>query len=684
MIANKLKKIMAGMLSAAMIMSTMAVSVLAAGPDTILQNTGSLTINKYEGNDTTTPLEGVEFTLYKIADITQTVSDGVVNTKATPVASLDGKLSAEDLAEIAEGTSSSDEWNSLLEKINIESDLTEYASQITNSNGQAVFTEVPIGIYAVAETDAPSQVVSKTANFIVSIPMTSDDGDNWIYDVIANPKNTTAYGGISLYKSGKVGNNTASALSGVKFVLQEKVDDKWSTIKDNLVTSSSGLITVEDLVPAVYRFVETEIGTGNEGYILDGNTVYEFELIIGEDGETHIWYDADGDGRKEDQGTTATGYTINVVNEKPTLDKTVKDGENWDNETDASIGDTVTWKVTASVPSKIEELKTYSLKDTMSSALTWVSEENANLNIETVPAVTLEKNTDYTLTVPEDNTAGGTWEITFTDAGKTKLAENDVTEINVTFNTVLNSSANVGIAGNLNTGELDYSNAIYPTEEPDNPNNDKEPKEDVIKDQASVYTFGMSLEKVDGRNHTTKLSGVTFDLYRYDGNETVTEEVLKEDGTKIAVSQKTEGTDGAYVADAAGTAVLTTDANGNITVDGLENGKYYLVETKTNADYNLLKEPVEIEINVVFTTKTETTTVTDESGNTTVSTTVETDKFTGGENNNGVYSVTIENNKGFELPTTGDAGTLLATLFGILLISGGVFVFVSSRKKRIG
>ena len=263
---KKLKKVMAGILSAAMVMSTMAVTAFAAEPDTILQQTGSLTINKYEGDDTSNPLEGVEFTMYKIADITQTVSNGVVDTKATPVSAIAEKLTAEELTSIANGSTSSEEWAALLQQISLE-DLTEHTHGTTGSNGQVVFSNVPIGIYAVAETDAPSQVVSKSANFIVSIPMTTDDGDSWNYDVVANPKNATAYGGISLLKKGKTGNGAESELAGVQFVLQQQVEGKWSTIQSDLTTDGSGVINVQDLSPATYRFVEVDLGE-NEGYLL--------------------------------------------------------------------------------------------------------------------------------------------------------------------------------------------------------------------------------------------------------------------------------------------------------------------------------------------------------------------------------------------------------------------------------
>ena len=188
-------------------------------------------------------------------------------------------------------------------------------------------------------------------------------------------------------------------------------------------------------------------------------------------------------------------------------------------------------------------------------------------------------------------------------------------------------------------------------------------------------------KKVDGSTKTP-LANVTFDLYSYEGEEAnVTEDILESSGTPISVAQ-TEAGVGHYVVDGAGNATLTTDAEGNIVVNGLKNGNYYLVETKTNDGYNLLKEPVKVEINVTFATTTETKTETDLDGNTTSTTTVKTTSFEGGKDNTGTYEIEVQNNKGFQLPTTGGTGTILASLIGILLMGGGAFVFFSSRKKK--
>ena len=102
---KKLEKLVAGILSAAMVMSTMAVTAFAEGndPDTIMQDTGSLKITKYEDKKDSddVALEGVTFKIYKIADITQSAESGTIKVDAKPVDALKDVLKAEDLTSIA-------------------------------------------------------------------------------------------------------------------------------------------------------------------------------------------------------------------------------------------------------------------------------------------------------------------------------------------------------------------------------------------------------------------------------------------------------------------------------------------------------------------------------------------------------------------------------------------------------
>ncbi|HCT9181691.1 TPA: SpaH/EbpB family LPXTG-anchored major pilin [Corynebacterium aurimucosum] len=59
----------------------------------------------------------------------------------------------------------------------------------TDGKGEAKFSDLPLGIYLVEETNAPAGIVAG-APFIVSVPMVNKSSDSWNYDVIAYPKNT--------------------------------------------------------------------------------------------------------------------------------------------------------------------------------------------------------------------------------------------------------------------------------------------------------------------------------------------------------------------------------------------------------------------------------------------------------------------------------------------------------------
>lgn len=682
---KKFKKMLAGLLGAAMVLTSFGTPTWADSatrpilPTIDTTQKGTLTINKYEGTDPDKskdkPLAGVEFTIWKVADIEQdSSSSSKVGFKYTPVNGLglvedDFTSNATDAQEYTD-----DIYEKVLKKLNTKikdgtiGKGTKETTVLDESNhiASAKFENLDLGLYLVQETKAPSQIVNKTANFLVSVPMTNEAGTAWNYDVVAEPKNAAVYAGINLVKTGTTikadGTTETVNLKGVTFALQSRPtgsDDSvtWTNV-GSYTTESDGTINVNDLAPNEYRFIETDLGDNN-GYILNGKS---YEFTVQDDGKIKV-------GNKEPAKTA----TITADNEKPDLKKEVENGNTYENAADASIGDMVEWKVSASVPSNVDQLEKYSITDKMSSALTWVEAEAA-LNItyksngtavnDIDPA--FAETTDYTLIKPADKEDGKSWTITFTDAGKKKLKGNNISSIEVTFKTKLNENANIGSAGNLNDAQLDYSNAIYPLVDPTNPNDGKKPGEDHIKDQAKVYSFAIDMTKVDGNNTATKLEGVHFDLYKYSGTVTEpTESDLKGSGKKINITD------------------LVTGVYGKFTVKGLENGNYYLVETKAAAGgYNLLKAPVKVVIAQEYSVEKKTTVTKDAEGNVTSTTTVVNKTFTGGdENNAGTYSVTIENRKGFTLPKTGDIGTAMFLIIGIGGMLAAVYIMLRGRKR---
>lgn len=656
---KKKSRFLTGLLSAVMALSLFALPASAADETNVATidttKTGSLTIEKYEGKegDFSKPFPGIDFTIYQVADIKQE-KDTSGNVSINYVSKIDGLTIT---ADTTYGNIKS-QIDTAVEAGTLKGQTVTTTLEGDEPNQKAVarFNGLPLGIYLVVESKYPSQVVNPTANFLVSIPMTKDDGTGWEYNVVAQPKNATVYGGVHLVKTGTTlkpdGTKPETPLEGVTFALQsfDEETKAWSTVdgKDTLTTDGEGKIDIDGLAPGKYRFVET---AGVNGYIADGATPHEFTV------------DAD----KPDEN-----IKVEVNNEKPDLDKTVKNAAgNYGTDADYSVGDMVEWKVSATVPSNVDKLKTFKITDEMSAQLTWV-EADANITIATdkdTESAKILSTGDYTLTTPANNAKGGMWTIEFTADGKKKLKGNNVSKIDVTFKTKLNESANIGKGGNLNDAQLDYSNAIYPTtaEQPDNPNGGKDPKTDVIKEQAIVYTFLLDAVKVDGSNTEKKLLGAEFDLYRYNGDgKNPTEADLKDTTQSELVGH------------------YTSDKNGKLNIPGLKKATYYLVETKAPTykdsegkehSYNLLKEPVKVEINSAYSTATTTTTTTENGITTTKTEVVNADT-------NGTFTVIIKNNKGFDLPTTGGFGTLLFSGIGALLVVGGIGVLMSIKKKK--
>ena len=526
----------------------------------------------------------------------------------------------------------------------------------TDVNGVAEFKNLALGLYLVVETTSPAIVTGPCDPFLISVPMTTD-GDDWLYNVHVYPKNSTAVGGLSLVKTGKAG----AALKGVTFVLQKKNGDSWTDITKkstalgdntgtvlNLVTNEAGKISVEDLSSGTYRFIETSVGADNKGYIMDGAATYEFK-VEGND----VTY----------AGNTGTNITIPVTNDKPDMTKEVKNGSEWKHDADYSVGDKVPYRITVSVPANIAKLKKFALTDTPT-----------NLKDD----VTSVKVTDKTgkTTIPATATAtadGNGFIIDFAPADLTTYAGQNII---VTYNAELLSTAVTTTAGNPNTATLEYSNKILPdTDDESNPNKPGEPKTDKITDTAVVYTFQIQIEKKAEKADGTPLADVEFDLYKAVDAGTA--------GVATADEVKKAGLDSSKAWKKINETSLKTNTEGKVSQSGLKNGEYYLVETKTNETYNLLKAPVKVTLNIAYTTTTKAEYNIDETGKTTlVKHEVEKTEFkNAGVASDGIQIQTVINKKGFTLPLTGGMGTVLFSVIGLALVLAGVVVITASRKK---
>lgn len=249
-------------------------------------------------------------------------------------------------------------------------------------------------------------------------------------------------------------------------------------------------------------------------------------------------------------------------------------------------------------------------------------------------------------------------------------------KIVVIYKAKLNGNAVIGGTGNENTVKLEYSN---------NPNG--EGKGFTSTDSTKTYTYGVRLEKYDGETPATKLQGVKFLLYRevsvsVGEGETKISVIVKEyaevvNNCIIAWHKQDYGTTTIPTA----ATYMETDANGIITIRGLDSSKdYYLQETATNDGFNKIEDPIKFNLTATLDTATETITA--------VSATVTSDACHVDTANPweefGVMmgvNLKVPNYKGTVLPTTGGMGTTLFYVLGSILVIGAVVLLVT--KKRM-
>lgn len=684
---KKFKKMLAGLLGAAMVLTSFGTPAWATPtePETTtatidITKKGSITIHKYEYNGTegtegtgetsdknsvpspdAKPLAGAGFTIYQIADDKDLTSFYSTNPSELP-----------DVDNYVEQNKITKKW-SIKTGIGVKNTPKE---ETTDSTGVATFDGLALGFYVVVETTQPDKVTDPIKPFIVSVPMTTKNGDKWLYDVNVYPKNSTAYGSVKLVKKG----NNKDLLEGVTFVLQKSINNVWTDVTKseetgknlNLTTNEKGEISVSGLSQGKYRFIETAIDSKLPGYILDGAKTYEFS--VGRDKQ--ITYN----------GKTESNVTIDANNEKPDMKKEVQDRTtgNWKHESDYNVGDFVPYKITINVPNNITQLKDFSLTD-KPTGLEDMTDSDFSVKCNDAE-ITNTDNSVYTLT-KNDDTKGFT--ISFVPTAMDDYAGQQIV---ITYNAKLLDTAVKTTEGNPNTATLEYSNKILPeTDDGSNPNKPSDTVgKDKIEDSTVVYTFKLKINKKANSADGSPLSGVIFDLYKKVPN-----------GTQGALSDE----DAAKFGFTRGTwkkvETLTTGSDGTIDTSaktGYANGDYYLVETKTAEGYNLLKSPVTVKLNIAYTTtwtKTDDWTVDSDGNKTLVKHSESKSTFAAGEGATGQVTVveendtttdgtmteTIINRKGFTLPKTGDIGTAMFLIIGIGGMLAAVYIMLRGRKR---
>jgi LPXTG-motif cell wall-anchored protein len=224
----------------------------------------------------------------------------------------------------------------------------------------------------------------------------------------------------------------------------------------------------------------------------------------------------------------------------------------------------------------------------------------------------------------------------------------------------LNSNAKIGSAeGNPNEVYLTYSNNPNYTGTGDNTPTGTTPKDKVI-----VFTYELDTTKVDGTTKA-KLSGAEFELYK--GTDTKSYAIVADGKVTGWTTDETKAT------------ALKSDDNGLFKVAGLDDGTYYLKETKAPTGYNLLTAPVTLVI-AAATVNSQNWVGTAADALTALTIKVGSEAIADGNVSTGTVTATIANNAGSTLPSTGGIGTTLFYVIGILLMSGAAVLLVTKKK----
>lgn len=351
--------------------------------------------------------------------------------------------------------------------------------------------------------------------------------------------------------------------------------------------------------------------------------------------------------------TTEPNASINIKSDYPSVTKKIQEDDNnvgWNDIGDYNIGQTIPYKYTTKVPSRIGDYATYKFvfHDKADSALTM----DTNSIKVTIGETAIDK-TKYTVNTG-DATGGDTFNITFNDLKTAKTGLKAGEEIVVTYNGKINSTAaKTGRPGYENKVQLEYSN------NPDSDGNGvtgKTPWDVVV-----AFTYKVSGTKISSAND--KLANAKFRLYT-DSNCTQEVKTAKEGSN--------------YVVGASTGADIVSDSNGVFNIVGLDGGTYYLKEVAAPTGYKPLTSALKLTITPTFTT--DRNSYTDGAGATTnvlktLSATLDTKTLTT-DVATGNVSVTVTNKKGVKLPVTGSAVT------AIMVTAGGAFMIAAVRRKK--
>ena len=415
--------------------------------------------------------------------------------------------------------------------------------------------------------------------------------------------------------------------------LEEKIQDLKSVVDRGNATAAqtqttatgTGNAVFSDLPLGYYLVVET---SAPDGYV----TGSPFLIAI------------PSTNNYNSTSTAGTSWIYDVTaepkNTSVSIDKELADPETGaEQDGSVAVGDYVKYEITTTIPDYPEEYTepTFTINDVLSDGLTIQNDPATGEHPVTVTVngetVTAGADT-YTLTANEAGGNNPDLTVAFTSDYIEQHGDESVV---VTYYAQVNENAVAGPDGNSNGASVTYNN---------NPSTTTTAKAEPVK----VYSFEIQVVKFTNEDGTKPLEGAEFELW----NENMSEKLVN---------------------------ALTTNVNGQITFELLDEGTYYLKETKSPAGYTLLADPIKVEI-----------TATKENGHATgaftlringeaISTSEET-YVSHMVPSTGTAVVAVENHKGFSLPSTGGSGIALFLIIGAAGIITLSVVITKKTKKN--
>ena len=597
-------------------------------------------------------VKGVEFTYLKVADIvqfTESERDGVTYNHVEVLYGIDKTIGADLLnalglsngakrytnADHLDATKYFYQSDVLIDTLaqalqsnstTVKNALEKYiaanggtAMPLTDSYGKSEAKDLELGLYLVVETKVPEMVTSTCNPFFVSIPMTSVDGTN------ATDGGTRWIYDVTIYPKNLTGIPT------LEKTLRENQDD---TGKHNG--------TSDDITDGY-----AHTGTASDGDVIDYQIISTLPSITSESTYLTEYTFID---------TLSAGLTYNkkdILIEFFTDDACTDLLDSWDE----SEG---FFKVSYSTTDEGESVMTIEMTEQ------GLTEINTNKRV-------------------------------YTGASMVNSGYSDCT-IRITYKATMDSDNSVvyGDSGNPNEVVLVWKRS-------------SQDYFDTLVDDAHVFTYAMELTKLfsDGNGDFSK---VEFIMQNDTDGYFVKAELNEEEGIYYVVDHVADEADATHFI-----PVENESGEGLVIVKGLEDDSYTVTEVRTDNGYTLLKDDIKIVISQVETVDlcniyasdvlgliqndARYATIINDTGDLknmpqkhlehhllTASATVDGNKVNMLEDDGSINAsvpLKVVNTRGFDLPQTGDNGTWMFSVVGILMMAGAAcFLLVLVTKKR--